>query len=325
MTTRKNVFVVGGTGFLGYHAILEFLRDGWSVTAIGLPPAPPPDLYPRSVKVILKNLDKATDEELLALLHGHDALVFAAGLDDRYTPKKPSYPKFHHANVEVPVRLLNLAKQAGVKRAAVLGSYFVHFDRLWPEMKLSERHPYIRSRLEQEKAVTSIPGLAVNVLELPYIFGSLPVRGWKPLWAPLVKYLRAAKTIFYMRGGTACITAETVGKAILGAVKFGEAGKTYPIGDENLSWTELLTRLAAADNRQVRVVALPAWLVRLGLDGMWLLHQIQGREGGLDPRFFAPLQTAKTFLDPQPSRQALHYETGGLNEAFRKTVEACNP
>lgn len=32
------VFVVGGTGFLGYHVIQEFLAKGWGVTALGLPP-----------------------------------------------------------------------------------------------------------------------------------------------------------------------------------------------------------------------------------------------------------------------------------------------
>jgi nucleoside-diphosphate-sugar epimerase len=101
------------------------------------------------------------------------------------TPKKPAYPKFRRANVETPLRLFQLAAQAGVERAVVLGSYFVHFDRLWPKLKLAERHPYIRSRVEQEKALTSIPGLETCVLELSYIFGALPFHGWKLLWTPL--------------------------------------------------------------------------------------------------------------------------------------------
>ncbi|MEW6094337.1 MAG: NAD(P)-dependent oxidoreductase, partial [Chloroflexota bacterium] len=114
----KRVFVIGGTGFLGYHAIQEFLAGGWEVSALGLPLGPPADpspgsgqrLYPASVKVILRDLEAATDEELLALLRGHEALVFAAGLDDRVLLYRPAYPKFYHANVEVPVRVLKLAK-----------------------------------------------------------------------------------------------------------------------------------------------------------------------------------------------------------------------
>ena len=68
----KRVFVIGGTGFLGYHAIQEFLANGWEVTALCLPPAPPADpstrlrqaqpnssvqrIYLPSVKVILRDL-----------------------------------------------------------------------------------------------------------------------------------------------------------------------------------------------------------------------------------------------------------------------------
>jgi hypothetical protein len=64
----------------------------------------------------------------------------------------------------------------------------------------------------------------------------MPIPGWKPLWTALVKYIRSSKTIFYMKGGTACISALTVGRAIVAAVERGEAGKCYPIGQENLTF-----------------------------------------------------------------------------------------
>ena len=323
MQRSRRVFIVGGTGFLGYHTAREFLAKGWGVTVLGLPPAPPADLFPASVKVIIRDLEQLPDGELLALLRGHEVLVYAAGLDDRYTPRKPAYPAFHHANVEVPVRVLRLAQQAGVRRVVVMGSYFAHFNRLWPELKLAEQHPYIRSRIEQEETLLSIPGLDVDVLELPYIFGGIPVPGWRPLWKPLVSYLRSAGTIFYMKGGTACIAVETVGRAVVGVVEHGLASTCYPIGGENLTWTEMLTRLAAADGRQVQVIPLPRWVVQLGMWGVSLVHWLQGKESGLDLRHFASLQTAETYLDPQPSQGALGYESADLRDAFRQTVEAC--
>jgi dihydroflavonol-4-reductase len=319
----KRVLIVGGTGFLGYHAAQEFLAKGWEVTVMGLPPAPPAGLFPDTVGMVLQKVDLMPEAELAALLQGHDALVFAAGLDDRHILTKPAYAKFYQANVAEVQRLLTLAKEAGVKRAVVLGSYFAYFHRLWPELKLGDRHPYIRSRLEQEKMATSIPGLDGMVLELPYIFGTMPIPGWKPIWAPLVQYLRSSGIIFYMAGGTACISARVVGRAIVGAIEQGEAGKCYPIGQENLTWPEMLTRLAQADGRQIRVVTLPTWLIGAAMQGVLLSHLIQGKEGGLDLRYFAALQTAKTFIDPETSRQALGYELDSLDEAFRKTVAAC--
>ena len=322
MSSNKRVLVVGGTGFLGYHTVQEFLANGWEATAIGLPPAPPADLFPSNVKVVLCDIGISTDEELLSILHGHNFLVYAAGLDDRTTQKKPAYPKFYHANVEVPARILRLAGQAGVKRAVVFGSYFAYFHRRWPEMKLVERHPYIRSRVEQERVLTSLPGLDVDVLELPYIFGDSLWR--KPLWYPLVKYIRSAPLVFYMHGGTACISSKTVARAAFSAMERGHAGTCYPIGQENLTWTQLLTRLARSDGRTVRVVKLPSWLINFGMLGVLLSHKLQGKEAGLNLRYFAQLQTAETFLDPQPSKDALGYQTSDLDEAFQETVEACN-
>ncbi len=321
MPKQKGVLIIGGTGFLGYHAAREFLKKGWHVTVLGLPPAPPAHLFPQTVQIVLQDVEKTSAEELIDIVRGYDALVFAAGMDDRVTPKRPAYPKFHHANVEVCQRVLQLAQKAGVKRAVVLGSYYAYFNRLWPELKMTERHPYIRSRVEQEKAALGVSGLTVSILELPYIFGDS--LGRKPLWYPLVKYIRATPLLLYMKGGSACITATTVGQAIVGAIESSRAGQCYPIGDENLTWVELLKRLADADGLTRKVITLPTWIVRVALYGLWLLHRINGREAGLDPRHFAALQTSNTFIDPLPSKKALGYETGGLDEAFKQTIAAC--
>ena len=98
----------------------------------------------------------------------------------------------------------------------------------------------------------------------------------------MVKYIHSTP-FFYMKGGTACISAKTVGRAVVSALEGGEAGKCIPIGDENLTWPELLTHQAAADGRQIRVVSLSTWLIKTGLYGLWLVHQLLGRETGLNP------------------------------------------
>ena len=61
------------------------------------------------------------------------------------------------------------------------------------------------------------------------------------------------------------------------------------------------------------------------MHALHLLHKWQGKEGGLNLLEFVKLQTANTFFDPTPSRQALGYGQGGLAEALRDTVRACLP
>ncbi len=323
MAKSLNVLLVGGTGFLGYHAVRELLKRGHHVTILALPPLPADGLFPPEVKIQLADLNQLSDAEVMVLLNGQDAVVYAAGADDRLTPKAPSYPFFYKHNVEATVRLLTLARKAGVKRGIVLGSYFAHFDRAWPQLRLSQRHPYIRSRVEQETAAIEAGGneMQVMILQLPYIFGAMP--GRTPLWKPLINYIQFTPILFYTRGGTNCITVEHVAEAIAGAVEKGEGGQRYLIGGENLTWVELLERINRNLGTAKKVVTLPNWIVTAGTFFVKLGHFLQGRESGLDPLALIKLQSAMTFFDPIPSQMALGYGKNGIDEALRRTVEAC--
>lgn len=320
---KQKVVVIGGTGFLGYYAVKEFIRRGHSVTIVALPPLPEEGLFPKEVHIILANIDKLDDSSIMDILKGHDAIVFAAGADDRVIPMAPAYEFFYQANVRSCKRVLSLARQSGIKRGVILSSYFLHFDRTWPEEKLSEHHPYIRSRKEQaqQSMDVSMPDLQLMILELPYIFGSMP--GLTPLWKPLIGYINSRYPLFYMRGGTNMIAVEHVGEAIVGAIEKGKAGHSYTVGDENLTWVEFLERILSILGKKKRIVILPTWTVRLGLRLVELQHRLRGRESGLDPVRFAAIQTRNTFFDPAPAAEELGYGRGNLEEAFKDTVEAC--
>jgi dihydroflavonol-4-reductase len=320
--TKNNVLLVGGTGFLGYHAVRELIKRGHNVTILALPPLPAEGLFPASVRIQLADLNKLSDAEVTGLLREQDAVVYAAGADDRLTPKAPAYPFFYKHNVAATVRLLTLARQAGVKKGIVLGSYFAYFDRAWPQLKLSQHHPYIRSRVEQEQAAIEAGGseMQVMILELPYIFGSMP--GRTPLWKPLIDYIKATPVIFFTHGGTNCVTVEQVAEAIAGAVERGEGGQRYTIGGENLTWVDLLGRISRITGKSKKVVSLPNWLVTVGTCFVKLSHKLQGKEGGLDPVALVKLQSALTFFDPAPSQKALGYGKGDLDRALQATVIA---
>jgi nucleoside-diphosphate-sugar epimerase len=323
MAKTQNVLLVGGTGFLGYHAVRELLKRGHHVTILALPPLPAEGLFPSEVVIKLADLNKLSDDEVAALLRGQDAVVYAAGADDRLTPKAPSYPFFYKHNVAATERLLILARQAGVKKGIVLGSYFSYFDRAWPQLKLSQHHPYIRSRVEQEAAAIAAGGdeMKVMILELPYIFGSMP--GRIPLWKPLIDYIQSTLILFYTRGGTNCITVEHVAEAIAGAVERGEGGQRYLIGGENLTWVELLGRINKILGIAKKVVSLPNWIVTIGTFFVKMGQWLSGKQGGLDPLKLVKLQSALTFFDPAPSQVALGYGKNGINEALTETIKAC--
>jgi nucleoside-diphosphate-sugar epimerase len=317
-----NVFLLGGTGFIGYHALQELLKKGHRVTIVALPPLPSEKLFPPDVSIHLANINDVKDAELLELLKGHDSLVHSAGIDDRVVPDAPAYPFFYKENVTMSERLFLLAKQAGIKQAVMLGSYYVHFERRWPELKLAERHPYIRTCLEQEDLSLQVCGddIRLTILELPYVFGS--VSGRDPQWKSLIRYISATSPIFYMRGGTACMSVVQVAEAIVGALENPSASGVYVLGDENLTWVQLLSRLSLLSGKSKKIQTLPNWMIRIGLRYLYNQNKKHGKENGLDPRYMVDLLTALTFIDPEPAREVLGFQRGGLEDALKRTVEA---
>lgn len=319
-----HILVIGGSGFLGYHATHELLRRGHQVDVLCLPPAPGKNLFPATVDVLLADLQETTDKQLQNLFKPYQAIVFAAGVDDRTVPPAPAYTFFYEVNVKLAVRATAAALKAGVARFVLLGSYFSHFDRQWPELELAIHHPYIRSRREQLELCTAVAGdeMAMVVLELPYIFGAMP--NVVPLWAPLVNYVRSDMPLYYSNGGTNMIAVGRVAEAIAGACENVTSSGVFQVGDRNIPWTEFLQALCAYVGRsddEVHILRDDS-IINMSWIGD-AMHRLLGRESGLHTAQFPHLQTRFTYLEPEASQRALGYTGGGLEQAWEETVAAC--
>lgn len=322
------VCIVGGTGLLGFHAALELLRRGHEVHSVALRDIELGAWFPRRITVHEADVGQLGERRLTELLRGIDALVYALGPDDRALPAAPAYDFFHDKLVRQCGRVFAAARKAGVTRAVVLGSYFTHFDRLWPHKKLAQNHAYVRCRVEQAQAAIEAGGatMRVSVLELPYIFGTMP--GRTPLWKDVVlDMLVRMPVVFYPDGGSTMITAAHVGQAVAGAVERGAHGRHYPIGDENLSWDEMLAvmleTLGMADKK---VIHIAPWIGALVGRVQRRLHEREGKESGLNHEpLFADVMSERLFMDPELSVAALGYGRGGVRAAIEETVRACYP
>ena len=166
-----------------------------------------------------------------------------------------------------------------------------------------------------------MPGLELMILQLPYVFGATP--GRVPLLKPLIDYIQSPLPLFYTRGGTNIIAVKHVAESIMGAIEQGKGGERYLIGEENITWIDLIRRLSILIGGKKKVIILPDCIVREVMRMMSLYHKMQGKESGLNPVAFTKIQTINTFFDPEPSRRALGYGQGGIKEALRDTVRAC--
>jgi len=348
----KNVFICGGTGFLGYYSAKEFIRQGAKVGVLALPNelTLSADWWPKEIDVHygrlfnLKPGDESptvTKEELKEMFTGYDTLVYAVGPDDRmHTPKGiTGYDFFHTYLVDKVIPVFEAAKEAGVKKAILLNSYFAYFDRRWPESHLADRHSYIKVRVEQGDALIKVGGgvadggMDVVVLELPYIFGSMP--GRTPLWKE-VFLDRFAKmpAVMFPKGGTNMIHVYGIAEAVVAATYYGEHGDRLPVGNEDRKYEYMINKMMEDIGATKRYMGVPTWMATMG--GKMVASGLKktNQDSGLNYHYLMKdIQSRDLYMQDAAleTRKKLHYDefgyTGGgsLDDGIYKTVMACYP
>lgn len=319
------VCMIGGTGLLGSQGAAELISRGHQVKAIALPPLPAGAILPPKMEIEYGNYLEMSDDEIKKMFEGCEGFVFAAGVDERVEGPAPIYDLYKKYNIDPIYRLLKIAKECGVKHTVVLGSYFAYFAKARPQMHLTEYHPYIRSRIDQEKAAMSFADddFDVAVLELPYIFGAQP--GRKPVWVFLVESIRKMPGItMWPKGGSTMVTVNQVGQAIAGAIERNKGGNCYPIGYYNLTWKEMLAichKHLGCPSR--KIVTIPDWMY--GMAGKSLVKQQkkQGIQGGLDMVKFTELQCSNQFIDKEQGCVPLGVEPDDIDAAIGDSVRLC--
>jgi nucleoside-diphosphate-sugar epimerase len=300
---RVRILVVGGSGLIGAQVASVLRERGYHATTTARTAGPGVDHA--------LDLGNAEPTDLAALLEGHDGVVYAARTDEQRPLKKPIYPVFRRDLVDPVVRLFTAARTQGLTRGAVLGSYYTYFERLHPQWRLAKRHTYIRCRVEQarEARTAAGPDLPVAVIELPFVFGRSGDR--LPNWAPaLDRWVRSRSPLLAPRGGTAVISARSVADLTVDALE-NRSGADVPAADENLTWHDMLTRMAEAAGHPRKVHHLPAAALHTALRLGGGLQTLSGKESGVNPSYLGGLMLREQYVEPTTGRS--------LDEAIQQT------
>ncbi|MCB2074586.1 MAG: NAD-dependent epimerase/dehydratase family protein [Novosphingobium sp.] len=229
--------IVGGTGFVGGHTALYFKDLGHDVTIMSRS-APRGTSRLNDLPFVAGNyIEEQFDD---GRLEGYDWLIFAAGSDMGTFPPDGSVSEaeyFEKANIEALPRFFEQAKKAGISRAVYMGSFY---SFVAPEN--IEKIPYVRSRHLSDAAIRALSSPSFNVCScaLPWIVGytpGLPV----PHWEALTRYAQGkleGVPEFAPPGGANFMSCRSIAEAMLGGLERGESGKSYLVGDVNLSWKQ---------------------------------------------------------------------------------------
>ena len=247
------ILVIGGTGLVGGHAALYLSQQGHEVTIAGRGPAATGSALAKLKQIQGDYVSGGFTREQWT---GYDALVFAAGQDIRHVPEGDDQDAhWQRANTEAIPRFFELAREAGIGRAVLVGSFY---PQVAPE--LVDSVPYIRSRhlADQRVRALSGPGFKVCSVNAPFVVGSVP--GLKvAMFEAYTRYAEGglAPLPFYgPAGGSNFISTRSLSQAILGALLRGEPGKAYLVGDQNLSYAGYFQVFLRAVGNDAEVPAL---------------------------------------------------------------------
>ena len=329
----KKLLILGGTGFLGYYTTKLALEKGYKVGSISLNDVNLEGWYPKEVDTQFTDLFEISEDDLVKMMKGYDYMIYSVGPDDRETPMAPAYDYFHRRLVVECAKCFRAAERAGIKKAVCFNSYFAYFARRNPELKLAEKHPYVRCRVEQAALLNEQKkNMEVVILEFPYIFGTMPER--MPIWKDvfLDRYANGHKVIFFPKGKTTMIAVEHIAEAALGAIEYGKDGERYPVGDENHSYDFMLNTMTGAVLNKPRKIIHPGKaLCAMGGQMVANKEKKQGREPGLNFKLvmkeIMSSDTASCIEEDVIDKvcEELHIRRGGLKAAIEKTMHRCYP
>ncbi|WP_430536157.1 NAD(P)-dependent oxidoreductase [Listeria rocourtiae] len=321
----KSVFILGGTGLIGYAATEAFLdTEDYQVTTFSLPPVPTNHVLDSRAKHHFGDINNMSDAEIVKFLKGHDIFVFAGGVNSHYIPKKPAKEFFFQMNVEPVQHLAQLARQAGMSRFILCTSFYNYFHALWPELQLTGLHPYIYASVEQEMRLMQENGngLTTVALRLPYVVGLVP--GRVSAWKTYAKRLHRAEFPLYVNhhnkatGGSCYMTAKQVAQALIGATNDEVPSKSYTLGWRNISNETFLTLAKRAMKSDTQIKTLT--LRELQAIAMKEAHEneLAGREAGLEPVAYSELLTRALYVDPIEALDELDYHNDNVELAIQQ-------
>lgn len=277
------ILVVGGTGQIGGHAALRLKRKGHRVVIAGRKPA-----LPGSALADLEflRLDYIANDVPAATLGTFDAVVFAAGQDVRTMPAGADYDSYMwHANAEAAPAFFQTLKSAGVPVAINIGTFY---PQAAPEV--AAKDGYMRSRAASDAAICamaneSFRAFSINPPWVPGVVPGLP----SVLWDPYLRYAAGLTDLaeFAPPGGVAYMSGASLSDAVEGGLQRGEAGVSYLVNDQNMSFEAFLAAMFGAFGRPApRVDASREHPIIVDFAIAW------GRGGNL-------------FVDPNPREAAL--------------------
>lgn len=320
----KRILVTGATGFVGAAVSRSFLAAGYRVRALVRAQARAETLRVAGIETVTGDLTQP--QTFAVALDGCTCLAHVAADYRLFIPADPA--SMYRVNVDGTLALLRAALAAGVERVVYTSSVAVlghHADGSPADETTAGRLDamighYKRSKFVAEDGVkqfaakTGLPVIIVNP--------STPVGPGDVKPTPTGRMVRDAaygRIPAYINMGLNIVHVDDVGAGHRLAMEYGQPGRRYILGGDNLTLREILTtitRLAGRRPPRIRLAARPLIPVA------WCAEAWARRHGGVPLLTRDELAMARhpMYFDSSRAQRELGYAHRPAEAALRDAV-----
>lgn len=315
-------FVTGGTGFVGANLVRLLLNQGYQVKALVRRNSCLDNLKSLDVEIVEGDLNQ---ENLAQKMKGCSVLFHVAA---QYSLWKKDREILYRNNVLGTRNILNCARTAGIERTVYTSSVAaigVRKDGLpadetyqSPVNKLIGDYKKSKYYAEQEAIKAVKAGQDIVIVNPSTPIGKLDLKP-TPTGEIIVRFLER-KMPFYVDTGLNLIDVEDVAWGHILALEKGKTGDRYILGNQNLTFAQLLTKLATITGLPAPQNTISYW-IPYGV--AWLEENILAKMGK-KPTIAVDgvrMSRQKMFYNGSKAVKELGLPQSSIDDALKKAVE----
>lgn len=277
----SQVFVTGGSGFLGGHIVQVLLEGGHTVRALSRRAESDAALRSMGATPVRAALDDVAS--LQAAMKGCVAVFHAAADTSMWSPQAVAQTA---TNVQGTMNMLSAAQACGIQTfvhtsSTSAYSHLVHdeIDENTPQRAMDSWINYERTKWLSEQAVRQSP-LSWIVFQPSHILGP----GDTQNWARLIRMVDRERLPGIPPGSGAFADARQIARAQVRAWESGCSGQVYVVGGEHASFVDFVHQVGAALGKRTPHGPIPAWALMALARVADAWSRITGKEPDVTPQ-----------------------------------------
>ena len=313
-------FVTGGTGFVGANLIRLLLQQGYEVRALVRNNSNLDNLKSLEIETVVGDLNSS---DLSSLMSGCQVLFHVAA---QYSLWQSDRELLYRSNVLGTRNILSCAQKAGIERTVYTSSvaaigvkqggiadetYQSPVDRLIGDYKKSKYYA------EQEAVKAIHQGQDIVIVNPSTPIGAYDLKP-TPTGEIIVRFLQR-KMPFYVDTGLNLIDVKDVAQGHILALEKGKTGDRYILGNQNITFKELLGKLEKITGLSAPKSTIPYWIP---YSVAWIEEKVLAKLGRQPTVAIDGVQMSrqKMFYDASKAVRELGLPQSDIDSALREAV-----